>query len=281
MPAASGLNGHPAASRSPGWAMDIHRYIGLAQVIFAIALVVVFPLIDQPAMRRLKQFSSGAARLALYRRSVAATWIFALVALTLAPLNTLLRVMPQHGELAWLVDHVVIRAMATALVTLLFAWVLWPGAQCAWNKRIRQKYFPAYRASFICFLLPVAREERMWWIWLSITAGIGEELLYRGFMLHFLRGDLAGGPAWGLTLAWLLSSCAFGAAHVYQGVRGVTETTIAGLTFGLLALLTGNLVLPIVLHSLIDLRILLTYHPMQDAPDEAVTLISGFSSQNH
>jgi uncharacterized protein len=261
--------------------MDIHRYIGFAQAIFAIALVAVFPMIDLPAMRRLKQFSSAAARLALYRRSVLSTWAFTLVAIALAVPGTLLIVPRQPGDLPWLDDHPIVYAFVTALVALLFAWMLWPSLQCALSHRIRQKYFQAYRSSVIRFLLPVSHEERVWWVLLSVTAGIGEELLYRGFILHYLRGHIAAGPALDLTLAWLLSSLAFGIGHVYQGLRGVTETTIAGLTFGLLAILTGNLALPIVLHSLIDLRILLTYHPAQDAPGEAQTLISGFSPQSH
>jgi uncharacterized protein len=261
--------------------MDIHRYIGFAQAVFAIALIAVFPLIDLPSLRRLKQFSSGAARLALYRRSILSTWIFTIAAIALVSPNALLIVPRQPGDLPWLNDHPIIYAIVTTLVTLLFAWVLWPSLQCALSHRIRQKYFQAYRSSLIRFLLPVSREERLWWVLLSVTAGIGEELLYRGFILQYLRGHLASGPTLDLTFAWLLSSLAFGIGHVYQGVRGVTETTVAGLTFGLLAILTGNLALPIVLHALIDLRILLTYHPAQDAPGEAQTLISGFSPQSH
>jgi membrane protease YdiL (CAAX protease family) len=260
--------------------MDIHRYIGFAQGIFAIALVALFPLIDLPAMRRLKQFSSGMARLTVYRRSVILTWVFTIAAMTLASPLTLLIVSRQSGDLPWLDGHPVIYAIVTILITLLFAWILWPSLQCAWNIRIRQSYFQAYRSATIRFLLPVSRKERVWWVLLSVTAGVGEELLYRGFLLQYLRGHLAGGPVLNLTLAWLLSSFAFGMGHVYQSVRGVMETTIADLTFGLLAILTGNLFLPIALHSLIDLRILLTYHPAQDAPDEAATLVSGFSSQN-
>jgi uncharacterized protein len=261
--------------------MDIHGYIGVAQAIFAIALVALFPLIDLPALRRLKQFSSGAARLALYRRSIISTWTFTVAAIALALPGTLL-IVPRHpGDLPWLDDHPIIHIIVTALIVVLFIWILWPSLQCALSHRIRQKYFQAYRASLIRFLLPVSREERLWWVLLSLTAGIGEELLYRGFILQYLRGHLASGPALDLTLAWLLSSLAFGVGHVYQGVRGVTETTVAGLTFGLIAILTGHLFLPIVLHSLIDLRVLFTYHPAQDAPNEARRLISGFSPQSH
>jgi uncharacterized protein len=260
--------------------MDLHRYISVAQDMLAVVLVAILPLIDLPAMQRLKRFSSGPARLAVYRRGIGWIWGFTLVAVALTSPSTLLTVPRHSGDFSWLDDHVLLRTVVTMIVALLFAWMLWPSVQCVFNKGIRQKYFHAYRSSLICFLLPVSRQERLWWVLLSVTAGICEELLYRGFMLQYLRGHLLAGPALHLTLAWLLSSLAFGIAHVYQGVRGVMETTAAGLVFGLLAILSGNLVLPILLHCLIDLRILLTYHPEQDAPDEAATLISGFSSQN-
>jgi uncharacterized protein len=261
--------------------MDLHRYFGIAQDVFAVALVAVFPLIDLPALQRLKRFSSGPARLALYRRGVFSTWAFMLAALALTSLGTLLVVPRRPGDLPWLDGYPAIHAIIAICLGALFVWILWPSVQCALSRGIRQKYFQAYRSSFIRFLLPVSRQERIWWVLLSVTAGVCEELLYRGYMLQYLRGHLAGGPALGLTLAWLLSSLAFGAGHVYQGKRGVAETTIAGLVFGLLAIITGNLVLPIVLHSLVDLRILLTYHPTQDAPEEAAVLISGFHLQNH
>ena len=261
--------------------MDMHRYIGIAQTLFAIALVAAFPLIDLPLLQRLKRFSSGPARLAMYRRSVASTWAFTVAAITLTSLHRLL-IVPRHpGDAPWLDSNPIIHIIITLSVALLFAWVLWPSVQCAFDKRLRQKYFQAYRAAVIRYLLPVSRQERMWWMLLSVTAGIGEELLYRGYMLQFLRGHLATGPTLSLTPAWLLSSLAFGTAHLYQGARGVMETTTAGLTFGLLAILTGNLALPIMLHCVIDLRILLTYHPAKDAPADAAVLIRGFSSQVH
>jgi uncharacterized protein len=260
--------------------MSVDGYIGFAQSVFAVALVVVFPMIDLPAMQRLKQFSSGPARLALYRRSVVSTWAFTIVAVALASPRSLL-IVPRHlGDFPWLDDHPVIHVLTVLLVALLFGWILWPSLRCAVSRSVRQAYFHAYRSSFIRFLLPVARQERIWWAWLSLTAGIGEELLYRGFMLQYFAGHLAGDITLPLTFAWLLSSLAFGVGHVYQGVRGVMETTVAGMTFGLLAILSGSLFLPMALHTLIDLRILLTYHPEQDAPDEAATLISGFSAQN-
>lgn len=259
-----------------GIPMEVHPYIGLARYLFAIALVLLFPLIDLPSMRRLKRFSSAAARLAIYRQSVVSTWICTCVAVILAPLGALLIVPRRIGDLPWLDGKPVIGTLLGALIALLFAWILWPSIKCTLDNSTRKKYLKAYQASFIRYMLPVSRDERTWWVLLSVTAGVCEELLYRGFLLQFLHGHLAGGPAMSLTLAWLLSSLAFGVAHIYQGVRGVVETTIAGLVFGLVAILSGNLALPILLHCLIDLRILLLYHPAQDAPESAAALVSGF-----
>jgi membrane protease YdiL (CAAX protease family) len=259
--------------------MDLHPYIGIAQSVFAMVLVVVFPLIDLPAMRRLKRFSSGPARLAIYRAGVFWTWIATGVAVALAALETLL-ITPRHaGDLPWLDGQPLIQATVVVIITLLFTWILWPSMKCVLDKSTRKKYLKAYQSSFIRFLLPVSRPERAWWVLLSVTAGACEELLCRGYLLQYLRGDLVGGPALSLTSAWLLSSLAFGVGHIYQGWQGVIETTAAGLVFGMLAILSGNLALPILIHVLVDLRILLVYNPAEDDPEQAAVLISGFNPQ--
>ncbi|WP_164931749.1 CPBP family intramembrane glutamic endopeptidase [Dyella sp. M7H15-1] len=254
----------------------MHRYLGLAQDVFAVALVFGFPLINLPTMQRLKQFSSSTARLALYRRSVLTTWTFTVAALMLAPLRTLRVVPHQPSDLPWRDGHSLGQAAVSALIAMLFAWILWPSIQCLFRKDMRKTYLKAYQASFIRFMLPVSRSERLWWVLLSITAGVCEELLCRGFLLHYLRGHLADGPSLSLMLAWLLSSMAFGLGHIYQGRRGVIETTAAGLVFGMLAILSGGLALPILMHILIDLRILLIYNPAEDDPADAAALINGF-----
>jgi len=65
------------------------------------------------------------------------------------------------------------------------------------------------------------------------------------------------GWAIGLIGALILSSCVFGFAHLYQGAAGIVQTTILGAIFGLIFIVTGSLLLPMILHALIDLRILL------------------------
>jgi membrane protease YdiL (CAAX protease family) len=54
-----------------------------------------------------------------------------------------------------------------------------------------------------------------------------------------------------------VSSLIFGIAHIYQGMRGTIGSSVLGFIFALLFVMTGNLALPMLLHALIDARILL------------------------
>ena len=106
----------------------------------------------------------------------------------------------------------------------------------------------------LSFFLPATWTERRWFAFLCITAGICEETLFRGFLLHYLHVLPF---SLNLTLALLLSAIIFGLGHLYQGAGGAASTVVGGLLFGLLFLLTGNLLLPMLLHAAMDLRILL------------------------
>jgi uncharacterized protein len=257
--------------------MGPHAYIGVAQDFVAVAIAVAFPLIDLRAMQRLKRFSSEAARLAVYRQGMWGAWAVVTVAL-LVTTPGLLLITPGRS---WLDGQPLIQVAILTIIALLVAWIFWPSIKCMLHRGIRKTYLSAYQSSMIRFLLPVSRQERMWWVLLSITAGVCEEVLYRGFLLQYLRGHLAGGPALALMPAWLLSSLIFGVGHFYQGKLGMIQTTAAGMVLGMLAILSGNLALPILLHTLLDLRVLLLYNPSKDDPEGAAILIRGFNPQMH
>lgn len=106
----------------------------------------------------------------------------------------------------------------------------------------------------LAHLLPVTPRERWAFAAVAVTAGITEELLYRGWLPWFL---LLAAPVGGYGGALLASSVAFGLAHAYQGVRGVLLTGLAGYGLAALAFSTGSILLPVVLHALVDLRVLL------------------------
>jgi membrane protease YdiL (CAAX protease family) len=55
----------------------------------------------------------------------------------------------------------------------------------------------------------------------------------------------------------VVAAVAFGLAHAYQGVPGVVATGLLGGVMAAVYLQTGSLLLPVLLHTLIDLRFLL------------------------
>jgi membrane protease YdiL (CAAX protease family) len=95
-------------------------------------------------------------------------------------------------------------------------------------------------------LLPSRPDERRWFNATAVTAGICEELLYRGFLMWYLAplGN------WG---AMLTSSAMFGFAHFYQGWRGILKTTAIGVVLAGVYLVTGTLWAPMIIHALLDL----------------------------
>jgi uncharacterized protein len=72
-------------------------------------------------------------------------------------------------------------------------------------------------------------------------------------------------------VAMLLAAAIFGLQHLYQGLAGAASTVVMALLVSLLFLLTGNLLLPILLHGAIDLRMLLILLPPDAAENPATT----------
>jgi hypothetical protein len=81
---------------------------------------------------------------------------------------------------------------------------------------------------------------------LSITAGVCEEFLYRGFLIALLAAFM---PAW---LGAVVSAVFFGFAHSYQGTKGILSTGTTGLVMGLLCMWAGSLLPVVLLHAVID-----------------------------
>ncbi|MFP5277328.1 MAG: CPBP family intramembrane glutamic endopeptidase [Acidobacteriota bacterium] len=95
-------------------------------------------------------------------------------------------------------------------------------------------------------LLPhTAAENRLFHL-VSVTAGICEELLFRGFLYWYLA--LWTGPV----AAAILSSLIFGLGHIYLGVAHVPKAGLAGLFFACVALASGALWPAMIIHAAMD-----------------------------
>jgi hypothetical protein len=97
-------------------------------------------------------------------------------------------------------------------------------------------------------ILPHTRGELAHFGLVSVSAGLGEELLFRGFVFAYLDALVPVVPA------LVLSSALFGMAHAYQGNRGVLQTGLVGLVLGGFFLLSGSLWVPMLLHAAVDMN---------------------------
>jgi membrane protease YdiL (CAAX protease family) len=97
-------------------------------------------------------------------------------------------------------------------------------------------------------LLPHTRRELLHFSAVSVTAGICEEVLFRGFVIWYLRELVPVIPA------VLVASLLFGMAHAYQGTRGIGQTALVGLGMAILYVVSGSLWVPMFLHAFIDLN---------------------------
>lgn len=84
------------------------------------------------------------------------------------------------------------------------------------------------------------------------TAGFGEEIIWRGWVMTGVAKLLGSGKA-GWVSALIATSVLFGILHLYQGPTGVIATGIVGLALGIIYLATGrNLWVTIICHGMMD-----------------------------
>lgn len=129
-------------------------------------------------------------------------------------------------------------------------------------------------------MLPRCRSDRWAFAALAITAGIGEEFVWRGFGLAALQLMWPQAQAH-VAATVLLLALPFGWAHFYQGLAGVLGTAAIGAVMAGLYVASGSLLIPALLHVLIDLRALLLPVPADPvAPSvfSSGTMDAGLSS---
>ncbi len=131
--------------------------------------------------------------------------------------------------------------------------LLWGGAVTVLIHLVQLLFFLGRRwagireCSLLAKLMPVTGTEKALFVLLSVAAGVGEELAFRGFGVTALH--LVTGSEWG---AAALSSLAFGLIHGYQGWLGVWRTGIMGSILAAAFILSGSLWPAIIAHIVLD-----------------------------
>lgn len=247
----------------------------LRHLLFAF-LTIVAPAWDFRATRRLKKNPGSVQKIAYYKILCAWMWIASSVAVASVGFRNASTIAPTQDEAVWLIGHAWVRFVVEAVIALFFALMFMPYATVTWRrlKKRPRTYRSAAALKSFEYFFPATRTERRGWVLVCITAGVCEETLFRGFMLQYLHV-----LPWtlNLTLALVISSVIFGLNHLYEGIHGVVGSAFAGFLFGLLFLLGGNLLLPIVVHALVDLRALVIL-PARAEPAPPLSPTRGMTS---
>jgi membrane protease YdiL (CAAX protease family) len=109
------------------------------------------------------------------------------------------------------------------------------------------------RDPMVALVAPATPGERRLWAGLALTAGVGEEIAYRGVLFGILV------PVAGTAGAVLLAAAAFALAHLAQGWRSAPVVFVFAVGFHLLVLATGTLVVAMAVHAAYDLAAGLAY----------------------
>ena len=223
----------------------------LAQHVLVFFLIVVTPLWDWYEIPRLKASTDPGKKIRFYWKIAVASWVCAVVAVLTVGVLTVSTIHTVPREISWLDAGSRGVAVMEGITAGMLIAIMLPAVLALWSQKIRAKAGKA--AKRLAFLLPSSIRERRWWWLVCITAGICEEVVYRGFLLHYFHT-----LPFHLSLTWamVVSSGIFGIGHLYQGVAGGVQTGVIGFVFAAMFVMTGSLVVPIVVHAVMDLRVL-------------------------
>ncbi len=101
--------------------------------------------------------------------------------------------------------------------------------------------------SAVLAIAPHSAVEMLLWVGVSVTAGVCEEFVFRGYLLRQFTRWLHG-PAAGIALSAMLFAC----MHFYEGAAAVVQIGGLGAFYGYMAVRRGHLRHVMIAHFLQD-----------------------------
>lgn len=204
--------------------------LAMAPRLWTTILVAVLPPLSLLQARALAQIELP-PRLALYGQSALSLWILAGATILVAAIGDIdiasigLQSLPLPQLLVWT------GALTGGGVLLMLA---------AHRLGVRE-------SATLAGLLPQTAAERLAFIGLSVTAGICEELVFRGFLIPAIAGAVGS-----MVVAAVIAAAVFGLVHAYQGFPGAVRAATLGALLSVVLLATGSILPAILAHAAID-----------------------------
>ena len=99
--------------------------------------------------------------------------------------------------------------------------------------------------------LPTKKRELPEYLLLCFSAGVFEEIVYRGYLVSYCW-YLFEGSNYQQLLAVFVPAFAFSIAHFYQGGKAVVKIFVLAIVFGYLFIYSGSLLIVMILHFVVD-----------------------------
>jgi len=96
-------------------------------------------------------------------------------------------------------------------------------------------------------MTPKTKNEKRWWLGISLTTGICEEIIFRGFFIFLIASIF---PDMSIYLVLVIAVVLFGLGHFYQGRKGLIYTTLMGAFLAVVYIVSGSLIIVIIMHFL-------------------------------
>lgn len=209
----------------------------------AIALTLIYNAIKDRSDRiKLMRGESIDPRLKIYTRTMVMLWALAgactaswlLAGLTLTDLGF----RSPEGWRAW---------VSWGLVAPAVAYMVYSVFQVILSRKARDEVREQIRTSGdVDIILPHSVAEHRRFQWASLTAGITEEIIFRGFLIGVLALAF---PIW---VAAIAATIVFILAHAYQGLKGMLRILPVSVALASIFVIGGSLWPVIVLHAIVD-----------------------------
>jgi CAAX protease family protein len=203
-------------------------------LLLAILLVSIWGAVHSPLRGWSETLSKPHARVALYTQILVLQWLWVgYVWFGLRRSGRSLRSLVDDSTwtgLRWL------RYLGVGIA----AWIAWMVISSGLGTTLRPD---AAQLLGLQALLPQAPLERMLWVGFSLSAGVGEELVYRGYLLQQFKGLTDNTLA-----AIVLQALAYSLAHLVLPAQMIVSVGLMGALLGLLAVWQRSLVPGMIMH---------------------------------
>jgi len=214
-------------------------------VVILIFLAIAVPLLGRHRVRQLLRMpqTTGRQRLRLYFSTIFGQWALA-------------------GVIAWRCNShqvsmaslgvEISRPVLTALTSVALGGLLLTNQVFSIREIVKQPDPMGNRMPFLAMrIFPQNRGEQAAFVAVVATVSVCEEVIYRGFVQWAFQRASSG-----LVLAGVASSAIFfGAAHLYQGRKGMAVTGIMGFIFSAIRAWTKSLLPCVIAHFITDLSV--------------------------